>query len=148
MKLVFGSDHAGYDMKRFLMEKMEEKGITCVDVGATCSTCAASYVPAAVSVAETLRANEADFGVLVCGTGLGISIAANKEKGIRCALCSNEFMGRMARQHNNANVLALGARVTGTHLALSILEAFLEEPFEDGGRHAARVQEICELECK
>lgn len=146
MKLVFGSDHAGYELKRFLIGKMEEKGIPCEDVGAPNATDAASYVPAAVHAAERIQAGQADFGVLICGTGIGISMAANKEKGIRAALCANEYMGRMARQHNNANVLAMGARVIGPYLALSILEAFLSEPFEKGGRHEKRVREICALE--
>lgn len=145
MRLVFGSDHAGYTLKRFLIEKMEQKGIECLDVGADNAGTAASYVPAAVKASEAIQEGRADLGVLICGTGLGISIAANKMEGIRAALCTNEFMARMARQHNNANILAMGARVMGTHLALSVLEAFLSENF-DGGRHAARVQEICDLE--
>lgn len=146
MKLVFGSDHAGFALKRFLMSKMEEQGHSCSDVGADTDACAASYVPAAVHAAETVKRGEADFAVLVCGTGIGISIAANKEDGIRCGLCNNEYMARMSRQHNNANAIAMGARVVGQALAQSMLEAFLSEPFEDGGRHSVRVNEIMELE--
>lgn len=146
MKIVFGSDHAGFSLKRFLISKMEEQGHSCMDVGADTDTCAASYVPSAVLAANAVKAGEADFAVLICGTGIGISIAANKEDGMRCGLCTNEYMARMARQHNNANAIAMGARVVGTALAQSILEAFLAEAFEDGGRHSVRVNEIMELE--
>ncbi len=146
MNLVFGSDHAGFALKRFLLSKMEEQGHKCVDVGAETDACAASYVPAAVLAAEKIKAGEADYAVLICGTGIGISIAANKEDGIRCGLCNNEYMARMSRQHNNANAIAMGARVVGTALGLSMLEAFLSESFEDGGRHSVRVNEIMDLE--
>lgn len=148
MRLVFGSDHAGFALKRYLMEKMQERGHRCSDVGADTDACAASYVPAAIAAAQVLREGEADFAVLVCGTGIGISMAANKEDGVRCGLCTNEYMARMARQHNDANALAMGARVVGTALAESMLEAFLAEPFEEGGRHSVRVAEIMAIERK
>ncbi|MBP7401624.1 MAG: ribose 5-phosphate isomerase B [Clostridia bacterium] len=146
MKIAFGSDHAGYRLKRTVMEHLAAAGHQCDDLGTDTEDTPASYVPAAVSVAAAVNSGAARFGVLVCGTGLGISISANKIDGIRAALCTNEYMARMSRQHNDANVLALGARVVGTGLACSIADAFLAEEFEAGGRHQVRVNEMMSLE--
>jgi ribose 5-phosphate isomerase B len=146
MKIAFGSDHAGYRLKRTVLDHLAGMGHTCVDCGTDADDTPASYVPAAVAAADLVCRGEARFGVLVCGTGLGISIAANKIDGIRAALCTNEYMGRMARQHNDANILALGARVVGTGLACAIADAFMEEAFEAGGRHQVRVNELMSLE--
>jgi ribose 5-phosphate isomerase B len=146
MKIALGSDHAGYTLKRQIMEHLQKQGIECEDFGAPNAVDAASYVPAAVAVSHAVLDRRADYGIVICGTGLGISITANKHKGIRAAVCTNEFMARMARQHNNANVLSLGARVVGSSLALAIVDAFLAEPFETGGRHQARVNEIIATE--
>lgn len=146
MRLVFSSDHAGFDLKHHLISYVESKGHTCIDVGAYSADEPASYVPHAVTAAERLLAGEADLGIIICGTGLGISIAANKVEGIRAALCTNEYMARMAREHNDANFLALGARVLGTRLAESIVDAFMDASFETDGRHQERVNEIKELE--
>lgn len=146
MRLIFSSDHAGFGLKRHLMAYLEEKGHLCIDAGADSADEPASYVPYAVQASERLLADEADFGIIICGTGLGISMAANKLEGIRAALCTNEYMARMAREHNDANVLALGARVLGTRLAESIVDAFLDAEFESGGRHQERVNEIKGLE--
>lgn len=148
MKIAFGSDHAGYRLKRTVLDSLTALGHECVDCGHDTDDLPASYVPAAVAVADLVNRGEARFGVLVCGTGLGISISANKIDGIRAALCTNEYMARMARQHNDANILALGARVVGTGLACAIASAFLEEDFEEGGRHQARVDEMMSLENK
>lgn len=148
MKIAFGSDHAGYQLKRQIMEHLHKQGIECEDVGAANGVDAASYVPYATAVSHAVLEHRADFGIVICGTGLGISITANKHKGIRAALCMNEFMARMSRQHNDANVLALGARVIGYSLAFSIVDAFLAEPFETGGRHQARVNEILATEAE
>lgn len=146
MKLVFASDHAGYELKRHLFDYLEHQGHDCFDVGAESGTMAASYVPVAVKAAETVRDGLADLAIIVCGTGIGISIAANKVHGARAALCTNEYMARMAREHNDANVLALGARVLGSRLAESICDAFISGGFESGGRHQIRVTEISALE--
>ena len=146
MRLVFSSDHAGFDLKHHLISYVESKGHACIDVGAYSADEPASYVPHAVTAAERLLAGEADLGIIICGTGLGISIAANKVEGIRAALCTNEYMARMAREHNDANFLALGARVLGTRLAESIVDAFMDASFETDGRHQERVNEIKELE--
>jgi ribose 5-phosphate isomerase B len=148
MKIAFGSDHAGFQLKRQIMDHLQKKGIECEDVGSANAVDAASYVPYASAVARTIIAQQADYGIIICGTGIGISITANKHKGIRAALCTNELMARLSRQHNNANVLALGARVIGPTLALAIVDAFLDEPFEEGGRHQVRVNEILATEAE
>lgn len=146
MKIALGSDHAGYQLKRQVMDHLYKQGIECEDVGAANAVDAASYVPFSAAVAKAVLEKRVEFGIVICGTGLGISIAANKHKGIRAALCTNEYMARMSRQHNNANVLAMGARVVGSALAFAIVDAFLAEPFETGGRHQARVDEIIATE--
>ena len=146
MKIALGSDHAGYQLKRTVMDHLTAQGHICTDCGTDDDQTPASYVPAAVRVADRIHTGEADFGVLICGTGLGISISANKITGIRAALCVNEYMARMARQHNDANILAMGARVLGTGLACAIADAFLAEAFEAGGRHQVRVNEMMDLE--
>ncbi|MDD2533085.1 MAG: ribose 5-phosphate isomerase B [Eubacteriales bacterium] len=146
MKIALGSDHAGYQLKRQVMDHLYKQGIECEDMGAVNGVDAASYVPYASAVAKAITEKRADFGIVICGTGIGISITANKHKGIRAALCTNELMARLSRQHNNANVLSLGARVIGSVLALAIVDAFLNEPFEAGGRHQARVDEIIATE--
>lgn len=146
MKIALGSDHAGYQLKRHIMEHLHKLGHDCEDMGAPNAIDATSYVPYGKAVAQSVLAKQCDFGIVICGTGLGISITTNKFKGIRAAVCTNEFMARMARQHNNANVLALGARVLGSSLANSIVDAFLNEHFESGGRHQVRVDEITATE--
>ncbi len=146
MKLVFGSDHAGYELKRHLFDYLESKGHDCFEIGAESEENAVSYVPVGVQAAEAVRDGLADYAIVICGTGIGISIAANKVRGIRAALCTNEYMARMAREHNDANVLALGARVLGSRLAESICDAFLSGTFESEGRHQIRVTEISALE--
>lgn len=146
MKIALGSDHAGYQLKRYIMDHLQKLGHECVDYGANNGVDAASYVPYGQAVAQAILGKECDSGIVICGTGLGISITSNKFKGIRAALCTNEYMGRMARQHNDANVLALGARVVGSSLAISIVDAFLNEQFDSSGRHKIRVDEITATE--
>ena len=142
MKIAIGSDHAGYQLKKLVMDHLHKSGHECTDYGAPNGVDPASYVPYGKAVAKAVLAKEAATGIVICGTGLGISITANKFKGIRAALCTNEYMARMARQHNDANVLAMGARVIGVALAFAIVDAYLAEQFEAGGRHQARVDEI------
>lgn len=148
MKIAIGSDHAGYQLKQHVIDYLEKQQIECVDFGARDSVTPDSYVPFAAAVAYAIQSRDCEFGIVICGTGIGISIAANKHKGIRAALCTNEYMARMAREHNNANVLALGGRVVGPALALSILDAFLAADFDDGGRHRGRVNEIDAIGCE
>jgi ribose 5-phosphate isomerase B len=136
--LAIGCDHAGYPLKVQLIKFLQGKGIELYDVGCF-STDSVDYPAYADAVANEVLQGRSDRGVLVCGTGIGMSIAANRHKGIRCALCSDTYTARMTRAHNDANVLALGARVVGVGLAEDILDIFLSTPYE-GGRHARRVE--------
>lgn len=140
MKLVIGNDHAGVEFKEKLVKALEERGHTVINVG-TDSLESVDYPDIAVLVGEKVLDGEAEFGILICGTGIGISIAVNKIKGIRAALVHNEFTARLARLHNDANVIALGARVIGDELGLACVETFINTEFE-GGRHARRVDKI------
>ena len=140
MKLVIGNDHAGVEFKEKLVKALEERGHEVINVG-TDSLESVDYPDIAVLVGEKALDGEAKFGILICGTGIGISIAANKIKGIRAALVHNEFTAKLARLHNDANVIALGARVIGDELGLVCVETFINTEFE-GGRHARRVGKI------
>ncbi|MFP4392313.1 MAG: ribose 5-phosphate isomerase B [Desulfohalobiaceae bacterium] len=136
-EIYLGSDHAGLDLKHILAAQLENQGYELQDLGThTQQSCHYPYY-AALVCRRVLEKNA--LGLLVCGTGLGMSMSANRFPGIRAALCSTEFAARMAREHNNANVLCLGSRVCGVGLAQSILQAFLEAQFQ-AGRHLERVQ--------
>jgi ribose 5-phosphate isomerase B len=140
MRLAIACDHAGLLMKQELKTAAEELGAAVLDLG-TMDQASVDYPDFADRVAGALAAGEAECGVLVCGTGIGISIAANRHRHVRAALCHDITSARLARQHNDANVLALGARTTGLAVARDCLEAFISTPFE-GGRHAKRVQKL------
>jgi ribose 5-phosphate isomerase B len=144
VKLIIASDHAGLELRRELVALLTEKGVTFDDVGPI-TTASVDYPDFARSVAKGVSEGRYTHGVLVCGTGIGMSIMANKYRGVRAALCTTEFEARMARAHNDANVLCLGQRVVGLGVARSILEAFLATPFE-GGRHQKRIDKILEAE--
>ncbi len=144
MKIALGSDHGGFFYKEKIKEYLKSKKYEIVDKG-TFSPEPVDYPYFGENVGTAVANGEADIGIIVCGTGIGISIAANKIKGVRAALCTNEFMARMARSHNDANVLALGQRVIGLDHALAIVDVFLETPFE-GGRHERRVKLILDIE--
>ena len=144
MKVVVGSDHGGFELKEVLKKHLEGKGFDVVDVGAY-DTNSVDYPDIAVKACEKVTSGECNFGVLVCGTGIGISIAANKVSGIRCALVGNEYSAEMTKRHNNANMLAFGGRVTGPDLAKNILDAYINAEFE-GGRHQKRVDKISAIE--
>ena len=133
------SDHAGYALKTHLVQFLAQKGINVVDEG-TNSTDSCDYPVLAHKLCAAVE-KEQGTGILICGTGIGISIAANRHAGIRAALCATELQARLSRQHNNANVLCLGARIIGVELAQAIVEAFLEGSFE-GGRHQRRIDMI------
>lgn len=137
--ILIGSDHAGYDLKQYLATELEKRGYAVKDHG-THSTGSCDYPNIAHPLCEALLAN-GGIGILICGTGLGMSIAANRHKGIRAAKCDLELEARLARRHNDANALCLGARMIGAELALAIASAFLETEFE-GGRHQRRIDEI------
>ena len=140
MKIALGADHGGFALKEIVKKHLEGKGFEVLDKGCY-STDSVDYPTYAKSVANSVLDKEADFGILICGTGIGISIAANRFKGIRAALCSNTTMAKLTREHNDANILALGARMTGDILALEIVDEFLRTEFE-GGRHLTRIQAI------
>ena len=145
MIISIASDHAGYDLKQKVIEHLKGKGIEVLEGGAVSASEPYNYVEAGKKVAEDVLAGRADRGIAICGTGVGISIVVNKFKGIRCGTCTNEYMARMTRQHNDANVIAIGARVVGQAVALAMVDAFLDEEFA-GERHAARVNDIKALE--
>ncbi|MEW9094462.1 MAG: ribose 5-phosphate isomerase B [Clostridiaceae bacterium] len=146
MKIALGSDHAGLPLKKEIIKHLESKGIEIKDFG-TLTEDSCDYPDYALAVAEEVAAKNFDFGILVCGTGIGISIAANKVPGVRAALCGDTFSAHACREHNDANILALGQRVVGAGLALDIVEAFLGAKYE-GGRHGKRVDKISQIEKK
>ena len=142
--IVIASDHGGYALKQELMAHLREKGVEFEDIGAY-SADSCDYPDYAVPAARGVAAGTWEKGILVCGTGIGVSLAANKVKGVRCALCSDCFSAEMCRAHNDANMLALGGRVLGPELAMRIVDIFLSTDFL-GGRHARRVAKVMELE--
>ena len=144
MKIAIGNDHVAVDMKKHIVSYLENKGYTLVNFG-TDTAERADYPLYGKAVAEAVASGECDLGILICGTGIGISLAANKVKGIRAAVCSEAYSAALTRRHNNANIIAFGARVVGTATAETIVDAFLEAEFE-GGRHAARVDMITAIE--
>ncbi|WP_223644933.1 ribose 5-phosphate isomerase B [Corallococcus sp. EGB] len=146
MKVILASDHAGIELRQELVALLKERGTEHQDLGPQTRE-SVDYPDFASQVARQVVAEAGTLGVLVCGTGIGMSIVANKHRGIRAALCTSEFEARMTRAHNDANVLCLGQRVVGAGVARGILEAFLSTAFE-GGRHEKRVQKIRDLEAQ
>lgn len=144
MKVAIGSDHAGVELRKEIIAMIEELGMEVEDVGCECDT-SVDYPDYAIPVAEKVANGEADRGILICGTGIGMSIAANKVKGIRCALVHDLFSAKATRQHNDSNVLAMGERVIGPGLALEIAKVWLTTEYE-GGRHGRRVDKISQYE--
>ncbi|MCH4166979.1 MAG: ribose 5-phosphate isomerase B [Megasphaera sp.] len=144
MKLVIGSDHGGFDLKENIKEYLNEKGIEFTDYG-TLTPDRCDYPVIAKKVAEAVADGTFDRGILVCGTGLGVSIAANKVHGIRAALCNDTYCATYSRLHNNANILTMGGRVIGPGVARDIVDIFLTTEFQ-GGRHANRVAMITEMD--
>ena len=144
--IAIGSDHGGYNLKQTVMKYLADKGLEYKDYG-TYSTESCDYPIYGEAVARAVASGECEKGILICGTGIGISIAANKVKGIRAAVCGDCFSAEACRAHNNANILAMGERVIGPGLALKIVETFLNTEFE-GGRHARRIALVSEIENK
>jgi ribose 5-phosphate isomerase B len=143
-RIVITSDHTAIDLRRAVAAHLEARGCVVEDVGPV-TTESTDYPKWGEKAARVVLAGGADLGIAICGTGFGISLAANKLNGIRCVVCSEPYTAKLSRQHNNANMLAFGARVVGQDLALMIVDAFLDAEFE-GGRHARRVGMISELE--
>lgn len=146
MRIAVGCDHGGFNLKTEIVKHLSSKGIEVKDFGIhNVESC--DYPDIAIQVAESVAREEVQYGILVCGTGIGISIAANKVPGIRAALCSDTFSAHATREHNNANILALGERTVGMGLALDIVDTFLNAEFE-GGRHQTRIDKITNIETK
>lgn len=143
-KLIIGCDHAAYEMKEQVKAHLMEKGYDVEDVG-TFSTASCNYPEIAHKLCQKIQSGEQKMGILICGTGIGMSMAANKHKGIRAACCSDVFSARLTRLHNNANVLCFGARVVGIGTALDLVDVFTETGFE-GGKHQVRVDMITAIE--
>ena len=146
MRIVIGADHAGYELKQQIARVLLAQGHQVQDLG-THGLKRVDYPDFAVLVARAVVAGEAERGILICGTGIGMSIAANKVRGARAAVCTDCYMARMAREHNDARILCLGGRVLGPGSALDVVEVFLRTDFV-GGRHAQRVDKIVALERK
>ncbi len=146
MKIGIGCDHSALDMKEEIIGHLKEKGYEITDFG-TYTKDSTDYPIYAEKVARAVASGEQELGILICGTGMGMCLAANKVKGIRACVCSEPYTAKLSRLHNNANILCFGARVIGPELAKMITDTFLEAEFE-GGRHARRVQMIMDLEGK
>lgn len=139
--IAVGSDHAGYALKQVVMAHLKERGDEFKDYG-TYSEASCDYPDFAEAVSQAIIKGEADKGILICGTGIGISIAANRHREIRAALCGDCFSAEATRQHNDANVLAMGARVVADGLALKIVDTFLDTPFSNGANHVRRISKL------
>ncbi|MBD7912642.1 MULTISPECIES: ribose 5-phosphate isomerase B [Clostridium] len=146
MKIALGADHGGYELKEEINKYLKENGYEVKDFG-TFSAESCDYPDYSLKVAEAVANKEFEFGILICGTGIGIGIAANKVPGIRAALCSDTFSAHATREHNDANILTMGQRVVGAGLAIDIVKTFLETKFE-GDRHIKRINKITEIEKK
>jgi len=141
LNIVLGSDHAGFDLKEACKAHLERLPDYSVKDMGVFSKDSADYPKVAHNLSQAVATGQYDFGILICGTGLGMSIVANRHKGVRAALCHNLYTARMSRLHNNANILAMGGRVIGEGLALEMVDLFLSTPFE-GGRHQLRLNQI------
>mgnify|MGYP004709780917 CR=1 FL=1 len=139
--IAIGSDHGGFELKKEIMAHLDERGLEYKDFG-TYSDASCDYPVYGKAVANAVASGECERGIIICGTGIGISITANKVHGIRAALCGDCFSAEATRQHNDANVLALGARVVGPGLALKIVDTFLDTPFSNSERHIRRIEMI------
>ena len=139
--IAIGSDYGGFELKKEVMAHLDARGLEYKDFG-TYSDASCDYPVYGKAVAKAVASGECERGIIICGTGIGISIAANKVHGIRAALCGDCFSAEATRQHNDANVLALGARVVGPGLALKIVDTFLDTPFSNGERHIRRIEMI------
>lgn len=139
--IAIGSDHGGFALKQAVMKHLEERGFPYHDYG-TYSEESCDYPDYGKAVAHAVADGDCEFGILICGTGIGISITANKVRGIRAALCSDCFSAEATRLHNDANILAMGARVLGEGLALKIVDTFLDTPFSNDERHIRRISKI------
>lgn len=146
MNIAIGSDHAGLSLKKIVIDHLQQKNIEVKDFG-TYTSDSCDYPDFGEKVAEQVACGNYELGILICGTGIGISISANKVPGIRAAVCGDTFSAHACRQHNNANILAMGERIVGPGLAIDIVDTFLNASFE-GGRHQRRIDKIANIEKK
>jgi len=146
MRIAVGADHAGWELKSALVAWLREQDIACLDVNPQPPVCDDDYPDAAAAVARAVISGESDLGIVICGTGVGSCITANKVAGVRAALCTNTFCARLSREHNDANVLCLGARVLGTELALDIVHTWVNTRFSGEARHRRRLEKVARLE--
>ena len=145
MQIIIGSDHAGYELKTRLIPFIEDMGYEVVDIGCDDET-GVDYPDFAFALAERVAAGVFERGIIICGTGIGASICANKVRGARCALCTDETSARLTREHNDSNILALGGRITGVELAKGIVAAWLSTDFSNEKKHMARLAKIRDYE--
>lgn len=145
--VAIGSDHGGFSLKEQIVKFLQGKGHEVLDLGCDCAV-SVDYPDYAVPVCQAVLDNRAERGILVCGTGIGMSIAANKMKGIRCALVGDTFSAKATREHNDTNVLALGERVIGPGLALDIVDIWIHTPFSQDARHQKRLDKIAQIEAQ
>ena len=145
MIIALGSDHGAFELKNIIIQHLKQNSFETIDCG-TNSVDSSDYSDYAEKVCALVNGGEATLGILLCGTGIGMSMSANKIAGIRCALCGDVFSAKATRSHNDANVLALGARVVGSGLALEIVDAYLKTPFSGEQRHARRIEKVMKLE--
>ncbi len=138
MKIVIGSDHGGYELKLEIIKHLTERGFEVKDIGCD-SPASCDYPIYAKAAAKEIQSGDAELGILICGTGIGMSMAANKEDGIRAALCHDVFSAKATREHNDANILCMGARVIGPGLAELVVDTFLDTPFSNDERHVRRI---------
>ena len=144
MRIALASDHGGYDLKEAVKKHLEKRGFDILDLGTDSATVSVDYPEYGERCGRAVVSGEADLGVVCCGTGIGISMAANKVPGVRCGLCTDTYMATMTKRHNNANVLALGGRVVTPYEAIPIVDAWLDTEFE-GGRHQRRIDMLDEI---
>lgn len=145
MKIAIACDHGAYEYKEMIKEMLLSKGHEVKDFG-TNSTASMDYPDTALPCAQAVANGEAERGIVMCGTGIGVSITANKVKGIRCALCSDPLSARLTREHNDSNMLAFGQRIIGSEMAKEIVNVWLETPFSNGERHIQRIQKVMDIE--
>lgn len=145
MKIAIACDHGAYEYKEMIKEMLLSKGHEVKDFG-TNSTASMDYPDTALPCAQAVADGEAERGIVMCGTGIGVSITANKVKGIRCALCSDPLSARLTREHNDSNMLAFGQRIIGSEMAKEIVNVWLETPFSNGERHIQRIQKVMDIE--
>ena len=145
MKVGIANDHSAVELKNSVLKHLQEKGYEVVNYG-TDTTEAFDYPLAGSTISKAILNKEVDLGIAICGTGVGISIACNKHKGIRACCCSEATSARLTREHNNSNVIYFGARIVSTELANDIVDAFLSTPFSNGERHNRRIQQLAEIE--